>query len=60
MDNPSQYRTMIVDDDPDIRIIIEDVLREKYEVVQAVNGKDALDKIDDYEPDSSSWTSRCP
>lgn len=51
MDNPAIFRIMIVDDDPDIRIIIEDVLRDKYEVCHAVNGKDALDKIDDYEPD---------
>ncbi len=47
----SKYRIMVVDDDPDIRLTIAETLKAKYEVVLAKSGEDALDKIEDYEPD---------
>lgn len=42
---------MIVDDDDDVRLIIQTVLLSKYEVVTAHDGLDALDKLEKYEPD---------
>lgn len=46
-----QYRIMVVDDDPDVRLIIEETLKNKYEVVTAHDGLDALEKLPLYEPD---------
>jgi DNA-binding response OmpR family regulator len=42
---------MVVDDDPEIRMIVEAALTEKYEVCHAHDGLDALEKLDKYEPD---------
>jgi DNA-binding response OmpR family regulator len=42
---------MVVDDDPEIRLIVEAALTEKYEVCHAHDGLDALEKLDKYEPD---------
>jgi len=42
---------MVVDDDPEIRMVVEAALTEKYEVCQAHDGLDALEKLDKYEPD---------
>lgn len=44
-------RIMVVDDDPDIRLILETALSEKYEVVHAHDGLDALEKLERFEPD---------
>jgi DNA-binding response OmpR family regulator len=44
-------RIMVVDDDPDIRLILEAALSEKYEVVHAHDGLDALEKLERFEPD---------
>ena len=44
-------RIMIVDDETDILELLRKVLSSKYEVVEAYNGLDALEKIDRYEPD---------
>lgn len=42
---------MVVDDDPDIRQILEDRLEaQDYRVVTAVNGRDALEKVDEEKP----------
>ncbi len=42
---------MVVDDDPDIRQILEDRLEaQNYRVVTAVNGRDALEKVDEEKP----------
>jgi len=46
-----RYRIMVVDDDPDIRQVIAETLKDKYEVVMAHDGLDALEKLEKYEPD---------
>ncbi|HYF52960.1 MAG TPA: response regulator, partial [Salinarimonas sp.] len=45
------WRILIVDDEPDIRLIIRTTLEPKYEVLEAHDGLDALEKIERYEPD---------
>lgn len=45
------YRIMIVDDEDDIRMIVKSILAKKYEVVEANDGLDALEKLERYEPD---------
>ena len=45
------WRIMVVDDEPDVRTIIMATLRAKYEVAEAPDGLDALEKLDRYEPD---------
>ena len=47
----NQYRVMIVDDERDIREILGIILSQKYEVVYAQDGVDALAKLELYEPD---------
>jgi DNA-binding response OmpR family regulator len=51
MGTESRYRIMVVDDDPDIRQVIAETLKDKYEVVMAHDGLDALEKLEKYEPD---------
>lgn len=46
-----KHRILIVDDEADIRFIVRTTLKPHYEVVEAVNGLDALEKIERYEPD---------
>jgi len=46
-----KWRIMTVDDEPDIRAIIRGTLSSKYEVVEAGDGLDALEKLDVAEPD---------
>ncbi|MCH8332878.1 response regulator [Candidatus Sumerlaeota bacterium] len=45
------HRIFLVDDDPDVRSVLGAALREKYEVVEAADGLQALDKLEDYQPD---------
>lgn len=45
------YRIMIVDDEEDTRRMIALALQPHYEVVEALDGLDALSKLDAYEPD---------
>ncbi|MBN1868167.1 response regulator [Candidatus Sumerlaeota bacterium] len=47
----TKYRIMVVDDDVDMRGLMTAALSPKYEVVQAHDGLDALQKIEHYEPD---------
>ena len=47
----SQFRLLVVDDDPDTQLILSKILELEYEVVLADNGLDALGKIKNCEPD---------
>lgn len=47
----ARYRIMVVDDDPDVRFVVTSLLALEFETTQALNGLDALEKIDRYEPD---------
>ena len=51
MGSKPAYRVLVVDDDADIRLVIESVLENAYEVVHAHDGLDALEKIENVEPD---------
>lgn len=46
-----RWRILIVDDEADIRTIVRANLATKYEVVEAVDGLDALEKLELCEPD---------
>src|SRR5688500_2439626 len=46
-----QWRILIVDDEPDIRTIIRGALTSKYEIVEAQDGLEALQKLELVEPD---------
>ncbi len=45
------WRIMVVDDEEDIRLILKSALSDEFEVVEAMNGLDALEKLDRVEPD---------
>lgn len=45
------YRILLVDDDPDLRTIFRASLGSKFEIVEAIDGLDALNKLEMYEPD---------
>jgi DNA-binding response OmpR family regulator len=47
----AKYRIMVVDDEEDIRAVVAQILTKKYEVVQAKDGLDALEKLERAEPD---------
>jgi len=47
----SKFRVMIVDDEEDVRTILRLALSPKYEVVEANDGLDVLDKLERAEPD---------
>lgn len=47
----SRYRILVVDDDEDLRRVIKLTLSNRYEVVEACDGLDALSKLETYEPD---------
>lgn len=47
----TKWRILTVDDEPDVRMIIKTTLEPRYEVVEAHDGLDALEKISRYEPD---------
>ena len=48
---------MIVDDDPQlIRVLSMFFDLEGYHVIQARNGREALDMLQEYTPRSSCWT----
>ena len=48
---PMKWRILVVDDEPDVRLIIRTALEPKYEVLEAHDGLDALEKINRFEPD---------
>lgn len=47
----NKIRVLIVEDDPDVRMIVAEILRSKYEILTAQNGLEALDRLSVYEPD---------
>ena len=47
----ADYRILVVDDDPEVRAIVANTLRTKYEVVEAIDGVDAMKKLENAEPD---------
>lgn len=49
--SPLKYRVMIVDDEPDMRIILRTALSQSFEVFEATNGLDAMIKLEKYQPD---------
>lgn len=46
-----QFRVMVVDDDPDVRFVVQSLLSLNYETISANNGLDALEKLDRTQPD---------
>ncbi|CAN5420531.1 hypothetical protein BH09SUM1_BH09SUM1_12870 [soil metagenome] len=46
-----KWRILLVDDEPDIRLIVRTTLEPQYEILEAHDGLDALEKIERYEPD---------
>lgn len=44
-------RLLIVDDDPETRLMIDLALRDDYEITKAANGMEAIERLVDYEPD---------
>jgi CheY-like chemotaxis protein len=44
-------RILVVDDDPEARIMIELSLRDQYEIAKASNGMEAIERLVDCEPD---------
>lgn len=46
-----KWRILIVDDEEDVRSILRATLSDTFEVVEAHDGLDALEKLDRYEPD---------
>lgn len=47
----SKWRILIVDDEEDVRTVLRATLSDDYEIVEAHDGLDALEKVDRYEPD---------
>src|SRR5690606_23176499 len=48
---PTRLRIMIVEHEPDIGLIVSQILGTTYEVVRAANGLEALERLNWYEPD---------
>lgn len=44
-------KILIVDDEPDIRMVARIALRDRFEVLEAADGEEALRKIDEENPD---------
>ncbi len=47
----AKWRILIVDDEEDVRMIVRTTISSKYEVVEAKDGLDALEKVERYQPD---------
>lgn len=47
----ADYRILVVDDDPEVRAVVANALRTKYEVVEAIDGVDAMKKLENAQPD---------
>lgn len=46
-----RYRVLVIDDEEDIRLLLKTTLSMRHIVETAENGMDALDKIDEFNPD---------
>jgi len=51
MDSDAKWRIMVVDDDPPLLQALLEALRTEFEALGAINGLDALEKMDRFEPD---------
>ncbi len=49
--NAGPIRILVIDDDPDLRLIVEGTLKGHFEVVSVASGVQALEQIDRIEPD---------
>lgn len=49
--DPDNIIVLVVEDNPDMRLYIKDSLQPKYQVIEAVNGKDGLKKAEESIPD---------
>lgn len=45
------WRILIVDDEPDVRMIVSTTLKQNYEIFEAHDGLDALEKLERVQPD---------
>ncbi|GAB4262479.1 MAG: hypothetical protein Kow0027_29970 [Saprospiraceae bacterium] len=45
---PGSHKLLIVEDSPDLRKYIQELLEEQYEVIEARNGKEALKKLSEH------------
>ena len=55
----ARFRIMVVDDDADVRFVVSSLLGLEFETTQALNGLDALEKIERYEPDLQIGRASC-
>ncbi|MCC5875364.1 MAG: response regulator [Candidatus Sumerlaeia bacterium] len=46
-----KFRLMVVDDDPDVRFVVCALLGSDFETTEALNGLDALEKVERHQPD---------
>jgi CheY-like chemotaxis protein len=52
VDEPSGYKVLLVDDEDQFRRVVTDLLsREGFEIIEARDGAEALEKVDRYAPD---------
>ncbi|MGC8740163.1 MAG: response regulator [Candidatus Sumerlaeaceae bacterium] len=51
MTSAPHIRVLVVDDDPDVRLIVSHALSKHFEVITCASGVEALERIDRYEPD---------
>jgi len=51
MNGTTPFRILAVDDEPDIRFLLESALSDSYEIITAQDGRDCLLKVPVVEPD---------
>ncbi|QPH37854.1 response regulator [Pedobacter endophyticus] len=50
--NPSALHTvLLIDDEPDILSLIEQLLKDEYKIIKANNGAEGLEKVEEFTPD---------
>ncbi len=51
-ENKEKFSVMVVDDDPDVRsLMVKMAAKQSYHCIEAVNGRDALEKLEEMLPD---------